>query len=177
MVIDEINVVHVASFKPKGESPVASNRNAPQSSSVPSEWMQSVSWQIKIARLAGGIQVCQGESDSVQLVGGYPAGVVSPKEPPQPSMAKRTDHALIIPCTGTVINRSFNPESTEQGGGGAEREIRDMEERLSGRFWTVGAGERLATVMWSSPARDRTQQKTLTGRSGASLGDVGVAGG
>ena len=30
--------------------------------------------------------------------------------------------------------------------------------------------------MWSSPARDRTQQKTLTGRSGASLGDVGVAG-
>ena len=168
MVIDEINVVHVASFKPKGESPVASNRNAPQSSSVPSEWMQSVSWQIKIARLAGGIQVCQGESDSVQLVGGYPAGVVSPKEPPQPSMAKRTDHALIIPCAGTAINRSFNPESTEQGG--AEREIRDMEERLSGRFWTVGAGERLATVMWSSPARDRTSRR----RSLAGLGRVWV---
>ena len=47
-------------------------------------------------------------------------------------------------------------ESTERG---AEREIRDMEARLSGRFWTVGAGERLATVMWRSPARDRTQQK------------------
>ena len=47
-----------------------------------------------------------------------------------------------------------------------------MEERLSGRFWTVGAGERLATFMWNSPARDRTQQKTLTGRSGAGLGPV-----
>ena len=58
--------------------------------------------------------------------------------------------------------------------GVAEREIRDMEARLSGRFWTVGAGERLATVMWSSPARDRTQQKTLTGRSGAGLGRVWV---
>ena len=70
MVIYEIYVVHVASFKPKGDPPVASNRNAPQSSSVPSEWMQSVPWQIEIARLAGGIQVCQGEGDSFQLVGG-----------------------------------------------------------------------------------------------------------
>ena len=113
MVIDEINVVHVASFKPKGDSPVASNRNAPQSSSVPSEWMKSVSWQIEIARLAGGIQVCQGESDSVQLVCGYSAGVVSLKEPPQPSMAKRTDHELIIPCAGTAINRSFNLPHTD----------------------------------------------------------------
>lgn len=59
----------------------------------------------------------------------------------------------------------------------AERAIRDMAARLSGRFWTVGAGERLATVMWSPPARDRTQQETLAGRSGASLGDVRLAGG
>ena len=113
VVIDEINVVHVASFKPKGDPPVASNRNAPQSSSVSSEWMQSVSWQIEIARLAGGIQVCQGESDSVQLVGGYPNGVVSLIEPPQPSMAKRTDHELIIPCAGTAINRFVNLPHTD----------------------------------------------------------------
>ena len=52
--------------------------------------------------------------------------------------------------------------------GVAEREIRDMEARLSGRFWTVGAGERLATVMWSSPARDRTSRR----RSLAGLGPV-----
>ncbi len=70
--------------------------------------MQSVSRQIEIARLAGNIQVCQGESDSVQLVGGYPAGVVSLMEPPQPSMAKRTDHELIIPCAGTAINGFVN---------------------------------------------------------------------
>ena len=70
--------------------------------------MQSVSWQIKIARLAGGIQIRQGESDSAQLVGCYPAGVVSLIEPPQPSMAKRTDHELIIPCAGTGINRFVN---------------------------------------------------------------------
>ena len=56
--------------------------------------------------------------------------------------------------------------------GVAEREIRDMEARLSGRFWTVGAGERLATAMWNSPARDRTQQETLAGRSGAGLARV-----
>ena len=52
-----------------------------------------------------------------------------------------------------------------------------MEERLSGRFWTVGVSGRSAVVVSSRSPRDRTQQKTLTGRSGASLGDVGVAGG
>ena len=67
--------------------------------------MQSVSRQIEIARLAGDIQVCQGESNSVQLVGRHPAGVVSLIEPPQPSMAKRTDHEPIIPCADTAINR------------------------------------------------------------------------
>ena len=60
MVIDEINVVHVASFKPKGDPPVARNRDAPQSSEVPSEGMQYVLWHVKIAGPAGGIQVCQG---------------------------------------------------------------------------------------------------------------------
>ncbi len=75
--------------------------------------MQSVSWQIEIARLAGGIQVRQGESDSVQLVGGYLAGVVSLIEPPQPSMAKRTDHELIILCAGTAINEFANLPHTD----------------------------------------------------------------
>ena len=53
--------------------------------------------------------------------------------------------------------------------GVVEREIRDMEARLSGRFWTVGVSGRSAVVVSSRSARDRTQQKTLTGRSGASL--------
>lgn len=70
--------------------------------------MQSVSWQIEIARLAGSIQVCQGESDSVQLVGGYSAGVVSLIESSQPSMSERTDHESIVPCTGIAINRFDN---------------------------------------------------------------------
>ena len=70
--------------------------------------MQSVSWQIEIARLAGGIQVCQGESDSVQLVGGYPAGVVALIEPPQPSMAKRTDRQLL-----DALSRTPFVDSTE----------------------------------------------------------------
>ena len=53
----------------------------------------------------------------------------------------------------------FTPNPPNGVVGVAEREIRDMEARLSGRFWTVGAGERLATVMWSSPARDRTSRR------------------
>ena len=64
------------------------------------------------------------------------------------------------------------PESTERGGGGAEREMRDMEERLSGRFWTVGVSGQPAVVVSSRSPRDRTQQKTLTGRSGAGLARV-----
>ena len=59
--------------------------------------MQSVSWQIEIARLAGGIQVCQGKSDSAQLVSGYPAGVVALIEPPQSSMAKRMKRSGVRP--------------------------------------------------------------------------------
>ena len=64
----------------------------------------------------------------------------------------------------------LTPNPSNRVVGVAEREIRDMEERLSGRFWTVGAGERLATVMWSSPARDRTSRR----RSLAGLGRVWV---
>ena len=75
--------------------------------------MQSVSRQVEIARLAGGIKVCQGESDAVQLVGGYPGGVVSLIEPPQTSMAKRTDHGTIIPCTDTAINGSAKLSHTD----------------------------------------------------------------
>ena len=113
MIINEVNVVHVASFKPEGDPPVASNRKAPQSSPIPSEGMQSVPWHVEIAGLAGGIQVCKGEGDSVQLVGGNPPGVVSFKEPPQSPMAKRTDHGPIIPCAGTAINEFFNLSPTD----------------------------------------------------------------
>ena len=67
--------------------------------------MQSVSRQIEIARLAGCIQVCQSEGDSVRLVGGDPAGVASLIESLHSSMAKRSNHDKIIPCAGTAINR------------------------------------------------------------------------
>ena len=39
-----------------------------------------------------------------ELVSGYPAGVVSLIEPPQPSMAKRTDHELILPCAAVQLS-------------------------------------------------------------------------
>ena len=70
----------------------------------------------------------------------------------------------------TVSRAHLSPNPPNGVVGVEEREIRDMEERLSGRFWTVGAGERLATVMWSSPARDRTSRR----RSLAGLGRVWV---
>ena len=76
--------------------------------------------------------------------------------------AQRADRSTPRPCV--------SPNPPNRVVGVAEREIRDMEERLSGRFWTVGAGERLATVMWSSPARDRTSRR----RSLAGLGRVWV---
>ena len=114
MVVDEIDVVHVAVLKSEGDPSVAGDRNDPRSSSVSSEWMQSVSWEVEVARFAGSIQVRQREGDSVQLVGGYPPRVVSLVEPSQPSMAKRTDHEVIIPRTGTVI-KGFD------GGGGGIR--------------------------------------------------------
>ena len=67
--------------------------------------MQSVSRQIEVARIAGCIQVCQSEGDSVQLVGGYPAGVASLIKSLQSSMAKRSNHDKTIPRAGTAINR------------------------------------------------------------------------
>ena len=66
--------------------------------------MQSVPRQIKFARLGGYIEVRQGESNPIQLVATYLAGVASLIEPPKSSMAKRPDHRMIIPCSGTLIN-------------------------------------------------------------------------
>ena len=104
VIIDEIDVVHVSGFKPERDSPVPGNRNAPKSSAVPSEWMQSVSRQIKVARLPRRIQVCQSEGDSVQLVGGYSTGVASVIESPQSPVAKRSNHEEIILRTDTANN-------------------------------------------------------------------------
>ena len=76
--------------------------------------MKSVSRNVEIARFAGGVQVSKGESNAVQLVGGYSAVVVSLVEPPQPSMAKRTDHGVIIPRAGTVISAMHLPASDDK---------------------------------------------------------------
>ena len=50
--------------------------------------MQSVSRQIKFTRLGGYIEGRQGESNPIQLVAAYLAGVASLIEPPKSSMAK-----------------------------------------------------------------------------------------
>ena len=67
-----------------------------------------------------------------------------------------------------ALNISPNPPNGVVGV--AEREIRDMEERLSGRFWTVGVSGRSAVVVSSRSPRDRTSR----GRSLAGLGRVWV---
>ena len=104
VIVNKIDVGHVAIFKAECDPPVARNRNAPRASPVTPEGMQSVPRQIKFARLCGYIEIRQGESNPIQLVGTYPAGVASLIEPPQSSMAKRTDHREIIPCAGIRIN-------------------------------------------------------------------------
>ncbi len=103
--------------------------------------MQSVSRQIEIARFGGGVQVRQGESDAVQLVGGCPAGVVSLIKPPQPSMAKRTDHALIIPRAGTVINVIGGEDLT--GAESPRLSTRQFSSESSSNWWTSLWGPRL----------------------------------
>ena len=58
--------------------------------------------------------------------------------------------------------------------GVVEREIRDMEARLSGRFWTVGVSGRSAVSCRAAYGGTGHSKKTLTGRSGAGLGRVWV---
>ncbi len=68
--------------------------------------MQSVPRQIKITGFVCGIEICQGHNDPLQLVGGDSARVVPLIEPPQPSVAERTNHTTIVSCTGTHINQT-----------------------------------------------------------------------
>ena len=115
------------------------------------------------------------EAVSPQVMDAIPAAelILWPKLSPPPSRPQKEGDSepdvLISPNPPTRVV------------GVADREIRDMEARLSGRFWTVGVSGRSAVVVSSRSPRDRTQQKTLTGRSGAGLarvlGDVRVAGG
>ena len=71
--------------------------------------MQSVSRQIEIARLVSGIQVCQDEGDSVQLVGGNPAGVVSLIEPPPQVVSRfvcKLEKGRVLPVSIQVADDS-----------------------------------------------------------------------
>ena len=70
-------------------------------------------------------------------------------------------------------NRTLSPNPPNCAVAVLEWDMRGMEARLSGRFWTVGVSGRSAVVVWSPSVRGRTQQKTLAGRSCASLGTFG----
>ena len=104
VIVDQINVVRIAIFKSEYESPITGNRNAPYSFQIALERMQSVSWQIYVPRLAGSIEVCKSESDPIQQISAYPAGVVPLMEALKSPMAKGPYHRVIVSCIATHIN-------------------------------------------------------------------------
>ncbi len=121
--------------------------------------MQSVSRQIEIARLAGCIQVCQSEGDSVQLVGGYPAGVASLIESLQSSMAKRSNHDKIIPCAGTAINRISDLPHTD-----AVDSDKKSAACSSARHMAI-SNRRLLDALSRTPFVDSTELAVILGES------------
>lgn len=101
--------MHVAIFKPEGDSPVAGNRNTPQPSHLAFEWVESVPWQVDVPGFVRIIEVCQGYGDPICQVSSYSAWVVLLIESFQPSMTERSDHATTVPRIGTPIKYATTP--------------------------------------------------------------------
>jgi hypothetical protein len=51
MVVFQVNIEHIATSEPKGDPPVASHPNAPNVSSVASQWVKAIARKVQVVKV------------------------------------------------------------------------------------------------------------------------------
>lgn len=100
MIITAINVRDVLPLKPKNDSPICPNGDAPKSSKIAFQWMQSIPRQIEILGMARLIERGQDASNLFDMFLDQTAPVVFFVKAAQAAMAKRKNHIGI--CSVTI---------------------------------------------------------------------------
>jgi hypothetical protein len=92
MVVDQLNVKNIITFKAEHDSPIGPYRDGPKSSQAAFERMQPIPGEIQGLRGSGGIEDRKNPFHRVQEVGPYPASVAAFIETLQAPMLEAPNH-------------------------------------------------------------------------------------
>ena len=92
MIIDQLNVKHVAVLNPKDDAPVCPDGHGPETLQITFERVEAVSGKIKGLRYSCPIEAGQNVLDDIAQIGPYPTAVALLVEPFQSSMLEAPNH-------------------------------------------------------------------------------------
>jgi len=92
VVIDQLNVKNIISFKTEDNPPVGPYRYGPESSQAAFQRMQTIAGEIQGLRAGGGIEDRKDSFHRLQEVGPYPASVAAFIEAFQAPMLEAPNH-------------------------------------------------------------------------------------
>jgi len=92
MVVDQLNVKCISSFKAENDAPVGAYRDGPQPFPIAFEGVKPVPWNIQSLRSSGGFENRKDSVNCVYHIRLYPAPVALFVEPFQAPMLETPDH-------------------------------------------------------------------------------------
>jgi hypothetical protein len=110
MVIDQIDIANMAIVKPKHDTPVRSNGDAPETLEPAFKWMELEAGKIHIRRNSGAAKNREEVLNLLDHVGLEPSSFAVDKKPLQSLVSKILDHAYgagPVPSYATVISDAF----------------------------------------------------------------------
>ena len=106
MIIDKVNVSHIAAVKSKDYPPVSGHTNGPLPREIPSQRVEPVAGQIHIARPTGHIQPGEDAFDPVNEFGRDAAAVSLVVQSCHSTMSETEDHTLCVTYHLSGVNTS-----------------------------------------------------------------------
>lgn len=96
MVVNKINVRHIAGFKPEDNAPICSNCDAPESGHVAFKRMKLKAGDIHVFRPRRAFQLSQDTAQLFDMLGVYSPPVIILVESLETAMLKPFDHANTV---------------------------------------------------------------------------------
>ena len=104
MVVNQGNVVSVAIFKTKDDTPVGANGHGPISLVITLKLVQTIAWKIESLRGGSGVQYCQNAVHFLDQVGAKAAAIVLLEQPHQALVLEADDHGVSVQRQLSLVN-------------------------------------------------------------------------